>query len=192
MFGELTGDLNFKNIHGNKKFYLGAGGSEWTETALYFSSLPSIISSTSAAFSKDTLDARQCWLSPEMKKTWCREVRKQWDLQKPGLVTSYSQNRGCSCLAQEAFFALRYWWLSWTCPDTSCKGNLGTAGGSFQPDMMKTNKSKCNDKQNNRKWDSRYFDNEFQGEGRGRWRRVSVSHSFNEFITAGGTIWKKW
>lgn len=37
---------------------------EWTDTALYFSSFPSIISSTSDALRSDILDAKQWELSP--------------------------------------------------------------------------------------------------------------------------------
>jgi len=54
---------------------LGVGGSAvvCTDTALYFSSLPSIISSTSLAFSRDTLEAKTCWLRPGREI-----VEKRW------------------------------------------------------------------------------------------------------------------
>jgi len=45
--------------------YLGIGGSdECTDTALYFSSFPSMMSSTSEARRRETLDANTCWLKP--------------------------------------------------------------------------------------------------------------------------------
>lgn len=45
--------------------YLGIGGSdECTDTALYFSSFPSMMSSTSEARRRETLDAKTCWLKP--------------------------------------------------------------------------------------------------------------------------------
>lgn len=48
-----------------KYTYRGACGSdECTETDLYFSSLPSIISSISAARNNETLEAKQCGLIP--------------------------------------------------------------------------------------------------------------------------------
>nr|CAD7264280.1 unnamed protein product [Timema shepardi] len=64
LMGDACGTASSDGTHGMLFLALpslGTGGSEeWTDTALYFSSLPSMISSTSDARNKEILDAKTC------------------------------------------------------------------------------------------------------------------------------------